>query len=408
MSEKSPCIAKGLGRSYGDSSVSKSKILITTPHNKLLNFDPESGQLEAQSGISFAELLDIFVPKGFFPPVVPGTKYITLGGAVASNIHGKNHHQKGSFCDHVTELKMIDPIEGLLVCSPKTNPEIFHSTCAGMGLTGIIDTVTFRLKKIKSSEIKVTEKRASSLTACMDLFEKYKDEDYSVAWIDCLTGGKNKGRSVFMVGKENAPSEKKPTTRQGSRWTVPFFFPSFFLNPISVKIFNSLYYHKRNLSKESFLTHYDPYFFPLDSISHWNRIYGRNGFMQYQFVVPPENAFGAMDQVLQKVSDTGTASFLSVIKKFGPQTGSYLDFPMEGYTLAMDFKYSPGNLDLLNQLDKIVLKFNGRVYLTKDARLSRQSFDKMYGVEAQRFRKLRKQMKWDRFFSSEQSKRLEL
>ena len=219
---------------------------------------------------------------------------------------------------------------------------------------------------------------------------------------------KTKDDPFSCLERKMHPLERNSPPVKVFNGRYPFFFPGVFLNPISVKIFNSLYYHKRSLSQESFFTHYDPYFFPLDSILHWNRIYGKNGFMQYQFVVPLENGFGAMDQVLQKVSDTGTASFLSVIKKFGPQTSSYLDFPMEGYTLAMDFKYSPGNLDLLNQLDKIVLKFNGRVYLTKDARLSRQTFDKMYGVEAERFRKLRKQMKWDRFLSSEQSKRLEL
>ena len=406
FTHKGPCIPRGLGRSYGDSSLSKSRVLITTPHNKMLNFNPETGLLKVQSGISFDELLKVFVPRGFFPPVVPGTKYITIGGAVASNIHGKNHHKEGSFCDYVKELSLIDPIKGPLLCSPQVNQDIFYATCGGMGLTGVIDSVTVRLKRIKTSKIRVTEKKAPSLKACMDLFEKHSDGDYSVAWVDCLAKGQNRGRSVFMLGEEGKGAEL--TVHKGLKWVVPSFFPGFFLNPLSVRIFNALYYAKRGFGSESFSTHYDSYFFPLDSILHWNRIYGRKGFMQYQFVVPLEKSYEAVDSVLREVSREGAVSFLSVLKKFGPQSGSYLDFPMEGYTLAMDFKYSQKNLTLLNRLDEIVLKFRGRTYLTKDSRMSRLTFDKMYGIKADKFRQLRKQMGWDQFLSSEQSKRLGL
>ncbi len=427
-----PCIPRGLGRSYGDSSLSKSRVLITTSHNKILDFNSESGLLKVQSGISFDELLKVFVPKGFFLPVVPGTKYVTVGGAVASNIHGKNHHKVGSFCDHVMELNLIDPLRGPLLCSPQVNKDIFYATCGGMGLTGVIDSVTFQLKRIKTSRIRVTEKRASSLKDCMDLFEKHGDREYSVAWVDGLARGKNQGRSVFMLGQEdeskksqfseNSIFEKadKPHEFRGGRFggelkvhrdlklVVPCFLPDFFLNPFLAKFFNAFYYTKRGFSLKSFSTHYDSYFFPLDFISHWNRIYGKKGFMQYQFVVPLEKSYEAVDLVLRKVSKAGGISFLSVLKKFGPQSDSYLNFPVEGYTLTMDFKCNRKNFNLLNRLDEVVLMFGGRTYLTKDSRMSKVTFDKMYGIKAEKFRQLRKQMGWDRFLSSEQSKRLEL
>ena len=430
LTHKSPCIPRGLGRSYGDSSLSKSGVLVTTPHNKILNFNSESGLLKVQSGISFDELLKIFVPKGFFLPVVPGTKYVTVGGAVASNIHGKNHHKVGAFCDHVRELNLIDPQRGSLLCSPQVNQDIFYATCGGMGLTGVIDSVTFQLKKIRTSRIRVTEKRASSLKDCMDLFEKHGDKEYSVAWVDGLAGGENRGRSVFMFGQEEESKKNqfsgksvfeksdKPdigTVSSGgelkihgdSKLVVPCFFPDFFLNSFLAKIFNAFYYTKRGFA-ESFSTHYDSYFFPLDFLLHWNRIYGKKGFMQYQFVVPLEKSYEAVDLVLRKVSKAGGISFLSVLKKFGPQSDFYLNFPMEGYTLTMDFKCNRKNFSLLNKLDEIVLSFGGRTYLTKDSRMSRVTFDKMYGIKAEKFRQLRKQMGWDQFLSSEQSKRLGL
>jgi decaprenylphospho-beta-D-ribofuranose 2-oxidase len=380
IGQNSSLIARGNGRCYGDASLA-SNIISTLDLNKIISFDQLTGIVVCQSGVLLSTLLEHIVPHGFFLPITPGTKYITIGGAFASDIHGKNHHVEGVFSDHVVSIKLISS-DGVIIDVLSDN-ELFIQTAGGMGATGIIVELTLQLKPIQTSFIRQTSLRAENLEKIFDLFEAHKNVTYSVAWIDCLAKGANLGRSVLLLGEHATSSsvnKKMPlTVHKKPFFNVPFFLPSWFLNHFFIKIFNLLFYYKPSSSQTDALVHYDPYFYPLDKIHNWNKIYGKRGFIQYQFVVPKKDSYIAVKEVLEVLSSNNLGSFLAVLKLFGKSNeGRYLHFPMEGYTLAVDIKITDKLWKILDGLDDIVNKYNGKVYLTKDARMSKMSFERQY------------------------------
>ena len=341
LSNANEIIARGNGRCYGDASLAKNTIS-TLQYNKALSFDAEKGIFECQSGLTLDKVLEIIVPKGWFLPVTPGTKFITVGGAVASDVHGKNHHVDGSFSNHVLEMDVLLANGETLTCSHNVNSDLFWATCGGMGLTGIITRVKFDLKKIESSYIKQKQIKAKNLEEVIHLFEEYKDYTYSVAWIDCLKKGESFGRSILILGEHaglkdlDAKKKNDPTKLPNKKQiTFPFTLPSFALNQFTVKAFNFLYYGKNFKKEINNIVSYEPFFYPLDAILHWNRGYGKKGFVQYQFVLPLESKKGLVE-ILKKISDEGLGSFLAVLKVFGEQD-DLISFPKKGYTLALDF-----------------------------------------------------------------------
>jgi FAD/FMN-containing dehydrogenase len=397
-------IPRGLGRSYGDSSLGE-KIMSTRWLNHMISFDQDTGVLHCESGVSLSEILEIFVPKGWFLPVTPGTQFVTVGGAIASDVHGKNHHVAGCFCDHVVFIDMILEAGRLTRCSSQENPDIFHATCGGMGLTGVIYSAAIRLKPIQGAFIEQTTFKASNLEESLGLFSIHEDQPYSVAWIDCISGGKSLGRSLLMTG-DHAP-EGELTINKKSRLGLPIDMPSALLNRYSIRLFNTLYYNRIRESITKIHIHYEPFFYPLDSIENWNRMYGKNGFTQYQFVVPREAGYRAMSSILKTIVESGKGSFLAVLKAFGKQNNNLLSFPMEGYTLALDFKIETDLFPLLDRLDAMVLHHGGRIYLTKDARMSEKTFKQSYPLWEQ-FQSVRNAHDVIGRFTSRQSSRLGL
>jgi decaprenylphospho-beta-D-ribofuranose 2-oxidase len=373
LAVKKDYIARGNGRCYGDASLATTTIS-TLKYDKALSFDIENGVFECQSGITLDQVLDIIVPKGWFLPVTPGTKFITIGGAIASDVHGKNHHVDGSFSNHIVEMDIVMSDRSLMTCSPTQHTDLFQATCGGMGLTGIITRVKFRLKKIETSYIHQKQIKAENLEEVIRLFDEYSHYTYSVAWIDCLKKGAGFGRSILILGEHarvdelNEEQKKDPLALPKKKQiTFPFSLPSWVLNSFTVKAFNFLYYGKNFKKIIDNIVSYEPFFYPLDAILHWNRGYGKKGFVQYQFVLPLEAKQGLVD-ILHRISDEGLGSFLAVLKVFGKQE-SLISFPMEGYTLALDFPVRKGLFEFLDELDQVVLKYGGRLYMSKDARM---------------------------------------
>lgn len=402
-------IARGNGRCYGDASLGKKSVSMLK-YDKMLSFDTENGTLDVQAGVTLDQILDIIVPKGWFLPVTPGTKYITVGGAVASDVHGKNHHVDGAFSGHIIDMDVLIATGETICCTPATHTDLFWATCGGMGLTGIITRVKFDLKKIETAYIRQTQLKAKNLEEVIRLFDEYKHYTYSMAWIDCLQKGDSFGRSILIVGEHatreelNATQQKAPLTLPAKRkLSLPFNLPSFVLNTFTVKAFNWLYYGKNYKKVMHKVIPYEPFFYPLDAILHWNRGYGKAGFIQYQFVVSLEKKDGLVS-ILQRISDKGWGSFLAVLKVFGKQD-SLISFPMEGYTLALDFPIRKGLFEFLDELDEIVLQYGGRLYLSKDARMKQEIFWNSY-PNAGRFADIVKQYNSNARFKSLQSERL--
>ncbi|WP_029408072.1 FAD-binding oxidoreductase [Thiomicrorhabdus sp. Milos-T2] len=414
--EKTTQIARGLGRSYGDSSLAEHSINLSKMDD-FISFNEINGQLTCAAGVSFAEILRVFVPKGWFLPVTPGTQFITVGGAIASDVHGKNHHIEGTFCEQVSSLKLCLASGEEVECSKVHHPHLFRATCGGMGLTGIILQATFTLKPIESAYIKETTIKTTNLAETLAKFEEHASATYSVAWIDCLATGKQLGRSLLMLGEHASPQKTEQTqqkppfqdsqTAKTSKFNMPFDLPSFTLNSFTVKAFNALYYGKVRQTQSERLVHYAPFFYPLDSIQNWNRMYGKNGFVQYQFVIPKSAGLKGLTEILTEIANSKRGSFLAVLKVFGKANDNYLSFPEEGYTLALDFKMDNTLLAFLDKLDEIVLHYHGKLYLTKDARMSEQMFKQSY-PQWQEFQKIRYQYDAQTCFNSLQSKRLGL
>ncbi|MFZ4796066.1 MAG: FAD-binding protein [Bacteroidia bacterium] len=383
---KDVIIARGNGRCYGDSSLQK-KIFSTLSLNKIIAFDEKLGILNCEAGVLLSEILNLIVPKGFFLPVTPGTKFITIGGAVASNIHGKNHHKEGAIAAYIQSFELMIETGEIVHCSEKNNTVLFANTIGGMGLTGIILSVQIRLKKIETSYINQSTIKAKNIKEIITYFENYKNTTYTVAWINCLAKGNHLGQSILYLGEHakidelnKKQSENPLKTHHKTPINIPFYFPTFVLNSTFIKLFNFLFYHKQLRQKATKIIDYNSFFYPLDALNNWNKMYGKNGFTQYQFVIPFENGKVVLIEILTQISDSGCSAFLAVLKTFGPKDvhSSPLSFPMEGYTLAVDFKVNKKVFQLLDQLDEIVLKYGGRLYLTKDARMTANTFAKSY------------------------------
>lgn len=402
-------IAHGNGRCYGDASLS-SDVVNTLRYDKILAFDEVNGGITCQSGVLLSDLLQIIVPRGWFLPVTPGTKFITVGGAVASDVHGKNHHVDGSFSRHVVSMSVLTGTGETYVCSAKNQSDLFWATCGGMGLTGIILDVTFRLKRINTAFIRQKQIKARNLDEIMALFQENGHSTYSVAWIDCLRSGNRFGRSILMLGEhatvDEVKTEKILVPKEKALLTVPFYFPSFVLNGFSVKVFNALYYARNYRKSMDSVVHYDGFYYPLDSILSWNKIYGKKGFVQYQFVLPLQTSKAGLADILARINKRGTGSFLAVLKLFGEQD-NLISFPMKGYTLALDFPIRPGLFEFLDELDKIVADYGGRIYLSKDARMKNEIFWKTY-PHAHEFREILAKYDPENRFASRLSQRLTL
>lgn len=404
LKEAGELIPFGLGRSYGDSALGPT-VLDMRGWRHLLSFDPKTGDLCCEAGVSLREIIEVFLPRGWFLPVTPGTMQVTVGGAVASDVHGKNHHVAGTFGQHVSALEMMLPSGEVVRCGPGENAELFRATCGGMGLTGVILTVTFRLIPVRSAYIRQTTFKAPALADLLAVSEENRAATYSVAWIDCLARGARLGRGLLMTG-EHAENGGLGAPR-GVRPGVPLDMPAWALNRGTMGVLNGGYYHRVWRRKSEQRVPLTPFFYPLDGVENWNRLYGRRGFLQYQCVLPGDAAEAGLRLLLERVARHGNGSFLAVLKLFGEANGNPLSFPREGFTLALDFKYTPELPAFLDELDRVVLDHGGRLYLAKDARMSRDTFRRGYpGWEA--FRALREKVGAHRRLHSLQSKRLEL
>lgn len=379
-------IARGLGRSYGDAATNGGRSVILTERlNRFLSFDNTTGVLRAEAGVTMGDILKTFVPKGWFLPVTPGTKFVTLGGAVASDIHGKNHHRVGSFGKFVTELRMMLADGFVVDCSPAKTPELFWATVGGMGLTGVILEVTFRLVPIQAAYIRARSRYVSNLAEALRvLSDPAMDDNYSVCWLDTTRTGASLGQGLVFTGHHAAPNEM-PTgvkdllaphkTKPGLK--VPISLPV--LNGLFMKIFNR-WYAMQNNKKDGYISHYDSFFYPLDAVANWNLLYGSHGMTQYQVVVPADNAAAVLGDMLRSLQSERFASFLTVLKRMGAESGGYISFPKEGFTLTLDVPLSgnPRLFRVLNEMDEEVIQAGGRVYLAKDSRMRPPAFRRMY------------------------------
>lgn len=381
-------IARGLGRSYGDAAQNAGgQVAVTTGLSGRPALDADSGLVTVGAGTSLASLASFLVPRGWFLPVVPGTAHVTVGGAIASDIHGKSHHRDGGFADHTASLELLSPEGGAVRVGPGAgeSPGVFRATAGGMGLTGVIVEATLRLLPIETSRMLVDTERAGDLDDVMAGMESGdRHYRYSVAWIDCLAGGARLGRSILIrgdharLGDLPAPDRSDPLAPPPVRAVAaPRWAPPGLLRPATVRAFNELWFRRAPRVERGSVQGLREFFHPLDGISGWNRLYGPRGFLQYQLVVP----FGAEDAVrraLERLSASGSPSFLAVIKRLGREGGP-LSFPMPGWTLALDLPAGDPELgDLLDGLDELVAEAGGRVYLSKDARLRPELLPRMY------------------------------
>lgn len=379
-----PVLPFGCGRSYGDSCLNEDGISLDTSFlNRFLDFNDCDGIMRCEAGVTLAEILNVIVPRGWFLPVTPGTKFVTVGGAIANDIHGKNHHKAGTFGCHVTRFELLRSNGERFVCSPLENPELFAATIGGLGLTGVILWAEFRLKKIQNSFIDVEHIRFANLDEFFEITaESDQDYEYTVSWVDCIATGKNLGRGIFMRGNHNASKYRssQPVNKK-LPVAVPFDNPSWLLNGLTMRAFNTtLYYSHFWQKKIKKVTTYDPFFYPLDMIEDWNRLYGKRGFLQYQFVIPFDDDGRAIKEMMTRITRSGQGSFLAVLKTFGNvKSPGMLSFPKPGVTLALDFAYQgKKTLELLEGLDQIVQDTGGAIYPAKDARMSAAHFQSFY------------------------------
>ncbi|HXN85159.1 MAG TPA: FAD-binding oxidoreductase [Candidatus Binataceae bacterium] len=407
-------IARGAGRAYGDAALNADNRVVDLQRlNRMLEFDADTGILRAEAGVTIDEIIRVFTRRGYFPAVVPGTRFVTMGGAVAADIHGKSHHRDSSFGTHLLWFDLMLASGEIKQCSREENRELFWATVGGMGLTGVIVEVAIRLRRIESAYIQGEMIRVGNVDEALEKFESI-DRQYeaSAAWIDCLSAKGALGRSVLQAGNfasvESLPRNLRSEPlhpKQSSAPAVPFNLPNFALNPLSARIFNLAIYATHR-DKTHATMPYEPFFFPLDSIHNWNRIYGKRGFTQYQCVWPIAESRAGLIEVLEAISGSGRASFLAVLKKFGAQEGM-LSFPMPGYTLALDFPVTDGLLDFLDRLDEMVLKRGGRVYLAKDARMRPDTLRAMYPKFAE-WQAVKRKGDPNNHFSSTLSRRLQM
>ena len=416
-------IPRGLGRSYGDSALA-GEIVSSLNSNRILDFNTETGVFSCEAGVSFAEILELVVPAGWFLPVTPGTKFITLGGAIGSDVHGKNHHGEGSFSRHLISFDLLLPNGEIITCSPESseptgsldssgqNAGLFWATCGGMGLTGLVLRGTFQLKKIETAYVRQVSKEAKNLEDIFVQFDANMGWTYSMAWLDTMASGSTLGRSVMHIGEHASLKELQGTKfandplkiPKGKGINIPFNFPSFALNAVTIKLINETYYRLKTSNENEQIASYEPFFYPLDSFHNWNRAYGKRGFTQYQLVMPPEKSYDGIVKILEKCRERRFFSFLTVLKYFGKQEG-LMSFPMEGYTLTLDFPITDALFPFLDELDSIVLDHGGRLYLTKDVRMSPEMLKRGY-PNLSKFQEIRASISGHQHLQSLQSKRV--
>jgi FAD/FMN-containing dehydrogenase len=370
-----PLIARGNGRAYGDSAVSPGVTLDMTGMDRMLAFDPDTGVLEAEAGVLLGDIIETFLPRGWFPAVTPGTKFVSLGGAIAADVHGKNHHVDGAFGAFVDWIDVMDAAGRVTRAVPNT--ELFGWTVGGMGLTGVILRAGLRLRRVETGWICQDVRATQTLDATIDMMEATLRAPYSVAWLDCVTTGPMMGRGLVMLGRHAGLGDLPPSQRgrpfhvpRKPAVRLPFDLPAMALNGLTRRAFNALYYRNGRRKPGERLVDWDSYFYPLDAIRDWNRGYGRAGFVQFQCALPRHAARDGMHALLAAIARSGEGSVLSVLKRFGPQEGRF-SFPMAGYTLALDFPANDRSLRLMTTLDRITLDHGGRFYLAKDARMPR-------------------------------------
>lgn len=372
----------GNGRSYGDSCLNPGgTLLMTRPLDRFIGFDPASGVLRCEAGVTLAEIIELALPAGWFLPVTPGTRYATVGGAIGNDVHGKNHHRAGSFGHHVRCLELLRSDGARHLLDPRDDSGLFAATVGGLGLTGLVTWAELQLRRVPGPWIETESIRFDGLDDFFALSrESAADFEYTVAWIDCLAKGRQLGRGHFLRG-DHAPGNAQAATPSASpRRSMPLVPPVSLVNRLTLRPFNTLYYWRQPARRQRHVSHYQSYFYPLDGINHWNRMYGPQGFLQHQCVLPPEHARDATAALLSEISRSGRGSFLAVLKEFGnrPSPG-LLSFPRPGTTLALDFANDgPGVFRMLERLDAIVAEAGGAVYAAKDARMSGALFRQAY------------------------------
>jgi FAD/FMN-containing dehydrogenase len=368
---KGAILSRGLGRSYGDSSLparAEDKVAGTRLANRILAFDAATGVLRAESGLSLVDINRLFIPRGWFPPVTPGTKYVTLGGMVASDVHGKNHHREGCFGAHVRALRMRLADDSLIECSPSENADLFYATIGGMGLLGHILEVEFVLHRIPSPWIVMESERVANIDEYLaGLGRAALEWPMTMGWIDCLNRGSSLGRGVLMAGRWALPDEapREPPSPPKEK-TLPIELPNWALNSLTGRIFNAGVYWSHLRRRKRRVVAPEPFFYPLDAILEWNKGYGSRGFTQYQCVLPRQAGAPAVREFMEHLTKLGGASPLCVIKDCGPQGKGLLSFPLEGTSIAIDMAVSPDIQRIVDRLNEFVIAAKGRVYLTKD------------------------------------------
>jgi decaprenylphospho-beta-D-ribofuranose 2-oxidase len=378
-------IARGLGRSYGDPALNERGVVLDlTGLDRYLAFDPDTATLTCEAGTSLEQIIADFAPRGFFPRITPGTKYVTVGGCIANDVHGKAHHVDGCFSSCVDAMTVLLADGRVVTASREENADLFWATFGGMGLLGVVLTATLRLRRIETTYFRQEAVVVHGLEALLEAFEEYDARfPYSVAWIDPLATGAALGRGVLTVGDhatlDDLPARMRREPRRVSApspLSVPFDLPELALNPLTLRLLNVVIGQVQ--ARGGRLAHYEKFFYPLDAVGEWNRGYGARGFTQYQFVIPLEDGLARMRAILERIARSGNLPFLNVLKKFGAEGEGHLSFPFEGYTFAIDFPVGPGLAELLAELDEMVVDAGGRIYLGKDAFLREGMLERMY------------------------------
>jgi len=399
-------IARGGGRSYGDAALNGGgHVLLCERLDRVLELDAENALLTCEPGITLREAQSVLVPRGFMLPALPGTGFATVGGAVANDVHGKNHDRHGSIGDHVAWFELLTADGTLRKVTPQSDPVLFAATIGGIGLTGVMTSICLKLLPAPSNAVDLREERAIDLDHFFELFASARrTATFSVGWIDALARNGRMGRGIIETAElsaENIPPEKTRSRR------VPFDMPGLLLNRLSIKAFNEIYYRRVPVAGRSRRIGLERFFHPLDAIADWNRLYGRSGFHQFQCVIPETEARVGIGKLLEAISGSGAGSFLAVLKTLGGEGRGHLSFPLRGYTLALDFPARGGIEALMFRLERITLDHGGRIYLAKDSLLSPEGFAAMYPA-LPAFRDVLAMVDPDGVFDSDLARRLKI